>query len=99
MLPPIFNEHGRTNFVRDDLLQKIKEVIIGVSLSGAAISRKMVISIGNGFLKSNEPNILSEFGGDITLTNYWCLEMSYNQWSGSNAKGLLETLILPPTLS
>lgn len=45
-------------------------MIIGARLSGAEISSKMVISIGNGFLKSNEPNIMSEIGGDITLTNY-----------------------------
>ena len=31
----------------------------------------MVISIGNGVLKGNDPNSLSEFGGGITLTDNW----------------------------
>ena len=31
----------------------------------------MVISIGNGVLKSNDPKTLSEFGGQITLTEDW----------------------------
>ena len=71
MLPPIFNKLRRPNLVRNDLLQKIKEVLIGVRLSGAVISRKMVISVGNGVLKANDHNTLSEFGGHITLTDDW----------------------------
>ena len=31
----------------------------------------MVISIGNGVLKANDPNTLFEFGGTITLTEDW----------------------------
>ena len=31
----------------------------------------MVISIGNGVLKANYPNTLSEFGGTFTLTEDW----------------------------
>ena len=53
------------------MLQKIKEVVIGVKLSGIVISSKMVISIGNRVLKANDPNTLSEFGGHITLTDDW----------------------------
>ena len=53
------------------MLQKIKEVVIGVKLSGTVISSKMVISIGNRVLKANDPNTLSEFGGHITLTDDW----------------------------
>ena len=62
---------GDLIIVRDELVQKIKEVIVGVRLSGAVISRRMVISIGNGVLKANDPNTLSEFGGTITLTEDW----------------------------
>ena len=68
---PTFRKAGRPNIVRDELVQKIKEVIVGVRLSGAVISRRMVISIGNGVLKANDPNTLSEFGGIITLTEDW----------------------------
>ena len=56
LLPLIFNKHGRPNLVRNGLLQEIKEVIIGVRLSGAEISRKIVISISNEVLKANDPN-------------------------------------------
>ena len=31
----------------------------------------MVISIGNGVLKANNPNNLSELGGEIMLTDNW----------------------------
>ena len=31
----------------------------------------MVISVGNGVLKANDSNTLSEFGGTITLTEDW----------------------------
>ena len=68
---PTFRKAGRPNVVRDELMQKIKEVIVGVWLSGAVISRRMVNSIGNGVLKANDPNTLSGFGGTITLTEDW----------------------------
>ena len=68
---PTFRKAGRPNIVRDELVQKIKEVIVGVRLSGAVISRRMVISIGNGVLKANDPNTLSESGDTITLTEDW----------------------------
>ena len=47
---------------------KIKEVIIRTRLTGAVISWKIVILIGNGVLKANDPSSLSEFGGEIMLT-------------------------------
>ena len=64
--PEKFNKKGRSSLVREELLVKIKEVIIGIRLTGAVISRKMVISIGNGLLKPNDLNSLSEFGGGIS---------------------------------
>ena len=69
LLPPIVNKHERPNLVINDLLQKIKEAIIEARLSGAVISRKMVVSVSNGVLKANDLNTLSEFGGNITLTD------------------------------
>ena len=44
--------------VNDEMMLKIKEAIIGIRLAGAVISRKMVISIGTGALKANNPNSL-----------------------------------------
>ena len=66
-----FNKLGEPNIAKDDLLQEIKDVVIGVRLSGTAISGKTVISIGNEVLKANDPNTLSEFSGTITLADDW----------------------------
>ena len=66
-----FNKKGRPSLVGEELLVKIKEAIIGIGLTGAVISQKMVISIGNGLLKVNDLNSPSEFGGGITLTDNW----------------------------
>ena len=66
-----FNKVGRPNKVNDEIMLKIKEVIIGIRLAGSVISRKMVISIGKGVLKANNSNSLSEFGGHVTLTDDW----------------------------
>ena len=38
------------------MMLKIMEVIIGIRLAGAAVSRKMVISIGIWTLKASNPN-------------------------------------------
>ena len=48
----------------------------------------MVISIGNGVLKDNDRNTLSEFGDQ----HYFGLEVSYNQWTGKRkgATGKIE---------
>ena len=51
------------------MLQKIKEVVIAVRLSGVVIAKKIVTSISNGALEANDPKILSENGSLITLTD------------------------------
>ena len=56
-----FNKKGRSSLVGEELLVKIKEVIIRIRLTGAVISRETVISIGNGVLKQNDLNNLQEF--------------------------------------
>ena len=50
------------------MLKKIKDVIIGSRLASTAISRKVVVAIGTGVVKANEPKILREFGGSLELT-------------------------------
>ena len=69
--PEKYNKKGRPSLVGEEFLVTIKEAIIGIKLTGAVVSQKMVISIGNGVLKANESNSLSEFGGRITLTDNW----------------------------
>ena len=52
-------------------MMKSKEVIIGIRLAGAAIWQKMVISIGIGVLKANNPNSLYRFGENVILRVMW----------------------------
>ena len=71
------------------------EIIIGIRLTGAVISRKMVISIGKGVLKANDPNSLSEFGGGITLTDNWARNL-WDLWTRLNEKEPVEKSNPPP---
>ena len=59
---------GRPNLVDDEILKKIKDIIVGSRLAGTAISRKMMIAIATRVIKANDPNILREFGGSLELT-------------------------------
>ena len=51
---------ARPNLVDDEMLQKIRDVIIGSCLAGKLISRKMVIAIQAGVIKANKPEISKE---------------------------------------
>ena len=62
---------GRPNLVDDEMLKKIKDIIVGSRLAGTAISRKMVIAIATGVIKANDPKILREFDGSLELTEGW----------------------------
>ena len=66
--PEKLNKKSIPSLVREELLVKIKETTIGIRLTGAVISRKMVILIRNSVLKANNPNSFSEYGGRITVT-------------------------------
>ena len=62
---------GRPNLVDDEMLKKIKDIIVASRLTGTAITQKMVIAIATGVIKANDPNILREFGGSLELTKVW----------------------------
>ena len=62
---------GRPNLVDDETLKEIKYVIIGSRLAGTVIYRKMIVAIGTGVVKTNEPKILRGFGGSLELTEGW----------------------------
>ena len=53
-----FPKVGKPSKTNGGAMLKIKEVIIGIRLSGAVISRKMVLSIGTGVLKAKNPNLI-----------------------------------------
>ena len=51
---------GRPNLLSDILLKKTKDIIIGTRLAGTVISRRMVMAIGTGVVKANDPSLLKE---------------------------------------
>ena len=83
----MFSKVGRPNKANDELMAKIKDVIIVGTFSGWCYFKKMVISIRNGVLKANDPNALSEFRGNITLTNDWArgvlTSMDWVKWKAT----------------
>ena len=75
------------------MLQKIRDIIIGSRLAGTALSRKMVVAIGTGVIKANEPKILKEFGGSLELTE-GCARNILKNMIGRRGKGQLGKLNL-----
>ena len=64
-------KRGKPNLEDDEMLKKIKDVIIGSRLVGTVISREMVVAVGTGVVKANEPKILRKFGENLELTEGW----------------------------
>ena len=62
---------GRPNLADNEMLKKIKDIVVGSRLAGRAISPKMVIAVATGVIKANDPNILREFGESLELTEGW----------------------------
>ena len=64
----IFKKKGRPNLVSDDFMKKIKTIMIGARVAGTAISRCIVMAVGNEIVRSNSPTLLKENGGSLELT-------------------------------
>ena len=64
----VHRREGRPNFLDDEFLLKVKDVVTGVRMVGGVISKKMVIAIGTGVIKANCQLKLKDFGGQIALT-------------------------------
>ena len=67
----IFKKKGRPNLVSDDFMKKIKTIMIGTGAAGTAISRRIVMAIGNGLVRLNCPTLLNENGGSLELNEDW----------------------------
>ena len=50
---------------------KVKDIALGIRISGVVINRQQLINIGNGVIRANNPEILKEFGGTNELTEDW----------------------------
>ena len=44
---------------------------IGTRQAGGVINRRQILNIAKGVVKSNNPDILIEYGGTVELTNRW----------------------------
>ena len=62
---------GRRPTLSDHLTTEIKQILNNLRIAGCAISRKAVISIGNGVLAAKSPEKLPKNGGSITLPIKW----------------------------
>ena len=49
---------GRSNLLSEELPKRTKDFIIGSRLAGTVISRRMVIAIGTGVVKANDPGTI-----------------------------------------
>ena len=67
----VHRRKGRPNLLDDEFFVKVKDMVTGARIAGGAISRKMVIAIGTGVIKSNCPSKLKDFEGLIALTEGW----------------------------
>ena len=52
-------------------MTEIKQILSNLRVARCAISRKVVISVGNGVLSSRCPDKMARNGGNITLSIKW----------------------------
>ena len=62
---------GRPAILTDELMTEIKQILSNLRVTGCAIYRKIVISVGNGVLSSRCPDKMAKNGGNITLSIKW----------------------------
>lgn len=67
----VFKKPGRPNLLDQSIIKKMKDIAIGTRQAGGVINRRQILNIGKGVVKSNNPEILVEFGGTVELTNRW----------------------------
>ena len=49
-------------------MAKVKTIMIKVCAAGTAVSRRIVMAVGNGVVKLNNTILLKENGGSLQLT-------------------------------
>ena len=64
----IWKRPGRPGMLNE---VKLKHILNNLRTAGCAISRKVVISVGNGVLQSKCPDKMRKNGGNITLSIKW----------------------------
>ena len=67
----VFKKVGRPNLLDENLIKKVKDIAIGTRQAAGVINRRQIINIARGVVRSNNPDIMAEFGGTVELTNRW----------------------------
>ena len=50
---------------------KVKTIMIGQHATGIALSSRIVMTTGNGMVKSKNPILLKQNGGSLQMTKDW----------------------------
>ena len=80
----IFKKQDQRNILSEDLMRKAKIIMFETRATGTAVSRHIVMAIGNGMVRSNSPTILKENGGPLELTKV--LARGVLKYSGTSLK-------------
>ena len=67
----VFKKVGRPNLLDDKLIKKNKDIAKETRQPGGVINRRQIVNITKGVVRANNPDILKEFGGTISLINRW----------------------------
>ena len=59
-------------------LQKVKEIIVGSRIAGAALRTEDIIAIGHAVLTMHSPHLLVQNGGTLELTIPWAKRLRKN---------------------
>ena len=83
-------QRGKPALKYEELSTEIKQILSNLRVAGCSISRKVVISVGNGVLASRCPEKMSRNGGKINLTVKWARDilksMNWVKRRGTTAK-------------
>ena len=81
---------GKPALISEELSSEIKQILSNLRVAGCSISRKVVISVGNGVLATRCPEKMSRNGGKISLTVKWARDilklMNWVKRRGATAK-------------
>ena len=66
-------QRDKPALISEELSTEIKQILSNLRVAGCSISRKVVISVGNGVLVSRYPEKMSRNGEKINLTVKWAM--------------------------
>ena len=83
-------QRGKPALISEELSTEIKQILSNLRVAGCSVSRKVVISVGNGVLASRCPEKMSRNGGKVNLTVKWARgilkSMNWVKRRGTTAK-------------